>query len=351
MVKIYVLRLGHRPKRDKRVTTHVGLVARTFGADRFVLVGSDSKVISGLNSVSNRWGDGKFEAESIKDGKKYVNEWKKSGGFVVHLTMYGLNISNFDMEKIKNKDLLVVVGAEKVEPWYYENADYNIAVANQPHSEVSALAIFLDRYYQGKELDKEYISKLSIKPMKKGKYVTVIPDELECIDLLKNEKADDKLLQHSEAVYKLAIEIGRKANANLKLITAGALLHDIGKTKVKGLDHGYVGAEILRRKRINEEIAKIAERHIGAGLTKEEIIKNRLNIPKKDYIPRTLEEKIVAEADNLINGSKKVNIEKTIESYKKEGLNNSAERILKLHEELSKKCKIDLNKIDSNNFK
>lgn len=342
MAKIYVLRLGHRPKRDKRVTTHVGLVARTFGADRFVLVGSDSKVVSGLNSVSNRWGDGKFEATSTKDAKKYVEQWKKSGGIIVHLTMYGLNLSGFDMNKVRGKDLLVVVGAEKVEPWYYENADYNIAVANQPHSEVSALAMFLDRYYQGRELDKGYTSKLSIKPMENGKYVTLIPNELECIDILKNEKVDDKLLLHSKAVYELAVEIGKRANANLNLITAGALLHDIGRSKANGLDHGHIGAEILRKKRVNEKVARIVERHIGAGLTKEDVVKNGLYIPKKNYVPITLEEKIVAEANNLIYGAKRVRIEKTIERYKKEGLNNSAEHILKLHKELSKKCKIDL---------
>ncbi len=171
MAKLGVLRIGHRPKRDKRITTHVGLVSRTFGADQFILAGNDIKVINTLNKVNSKWGNENFKAELTKSPKKFVSEWKKKGGKVVHLTMYGINLPDFKFNNIRKEDTLIIVGAEKVEPWYYENADYNVAIANQPHSEVSALAIFLDRYFKGKELYKEYDSKLKIIPMKSGKKV------------------------------------------------------------------------------------------------------------------------------------------------------------------------------------
>ncbi|MCL4411506.1 tRNA methyltransferase [Candidatus Marsarchaeota archaeon] len=174
MGKVYVLRIGHRPERDKRVTTHVGLVARAFGANGFVLEGDDSHVLAAVRGVLERWGGRGFALESAKDGKAYVRRWKRAGGAVAHLTMYGINIK--DAPKMPpRKPLLVVVGAEKVEPWYYRNATYNIAIGNQPHSEVAALAIFLDRLGKGKELARSFPgAHMKIIPQKSGKKVVRI---------------------------------------------------------------------------------------------------------------------------------------------------------------------------------
>lgn len=172
MVNAVVMRIGHRPKRDVRITTHVALVARAFGAGGFVLEGNES----GLKSVidlTERWGGtGKFSMESTDNPKAFIKEWKKKGGVVVHLTMYGINIVESEALKSVSAPMLIVVGAGKVGRWYYDNADYNIAIGNQPHSEVAAVAILLDRLYGGKELMAGFKgAKLRIVGMKRGKKV------------------------------------------------------------------------------------------------------------------------------------------------------------------------------------
>jgi len=172
--RVFVLRLGHRPGRDKRVTTHVGLVARAFGADGFVLEGCDEGVLNSLRKVLEVWG-GSMVLECCSSGREYVRRWKRGGGEVIHLTMYGLPLDDvIDVIRASPKPKLVVVGAEKVERFYYEEADYNVAVGNQPHSEVSALALFLDRLFRGRWAYIEFGgAKLRIVPSSRGKVVVV----------------------------------------------------------------------------------------------------------------------------------------------------------------------------------
>ncbi len=171
--KVYVLRLGHRPERDKRITTHVALVARAFGANGFILADiCDKSIEETLNKVLDRWG-GQLYFKCGVSGRKYVKEWKNSGGEVIHLTMYGINVDDV-IGKIRSSPSpkLIVVGAEKVERFYYEESDYNVAIGNQPHSEVSALALFLDRLYRGRELYYNFLdARIRIVPQERGKKV------------------------------------------------------------------------------------------------------------------------------------------------------------------------------------
>jgi tRNA (cytidine56-2'-O)-methyltransferase len=144
-MKIEVLRLGHRPSRDKRITTHVCLVARAFGAEAVHIAGSrDEHLRTSVQKIVDAWG-GSFSVNFALNPLGLLKEWKKTGGRVVHLTMYGLPLGEVK-GKIESEDrVLVVVGGEKV-PWqYYQHSDFNVAVGNQPHSEVAALAILLDR--------------------------------------------------------------------------------------------------------------------------------------------------------------------------------------------------------------
>jgi len=173
---IVVLRLGHRPERDKRITTHVALTARAFGADRIVIAAEeDGHVKESVEDVVKRWG-GPFEIAFEPRWKKILKEWKERGGAIVHLTMYGIHVDKV-LPAIKDelkagKDLMVIVGAEKVPKEVYEIADYNVAVGNQPHSEVAALAVFLDRLLEGKGLRREFEdAKLRIIPQERGKKV------------------------------------------------------------------------------------------------------------------------------------------------------------------------------------
>ena len=170
-MKISVLRIGHRLVRDDRVTTHAALVARAFGAHRIYMTGIDQSVSDTLAQVAKRWG-GKFEVEVIQDWKGFARAWKKEGGKVAHLTMYGINIDDAVERIYKEDKILVIIGAEKVPREAYELADYNIAIGNQPHSEIAALAIFLDRMFKGKQLEKKPAGgKLRIVPAERCKQV------------------------------------------------------------------------------------------------------------------------------------------------------------------------------------
>ncbi|MEM0066656.1 MAG: tRNA methyltransferase [Sulfolobales archaeon] len=176
MPRVVVLRLGHRPKRDMRVTTHVGLVARAFGASGMVIASvKDEAIIKRLKRVCEVWGRRDFMVMDGINPLDYIKSWKDSGGLVVHLTMYGLHIDDvIDTIRSLNKDILVIVGATKVPRVYYEISDYNVAVGHQPHSEVAALAVFLDRLYSGKELKLIYSdAKLYIEPSPREKRVVV----------------------------------------------------------------------------------------------------------------------------------------------------------------------------------
>jgi len=164
---IIVLRVGHRISRDKRITTHVALVARAFGADKIIIDTKDRHIEENICSVCKRFG-GDFKIETGVDYKKIIKQWK---GPIVHLTMYGEELEKSIKKIDKNKDLLIVVGAEKVPPWIYREADFNISVGNQPHSEVAALAVFLDRYTNGRWQEEQFNGKIEIVPSNKGKKV------------------------------------------------------------------------------------------------------------------------------------------------------------------------------------
>ena len=149
--QVRVIRIGHRSGRDVRITTHVCLVARALGASEVVVCGEPAReVVSSVERISEKWGKG-FKA-------RYDPSWRKAikrapGEALVHLTMYGKPIQERIGEIRQRERVAVIVGAEKVPSEVYEGADYNVAVTNQPHSEVAALAIFLDRYFEGRELN------------------------------------------------------------------------------------------------------------------------------------------------------------------------------------------------------
>ncbi|MDD4163572.1 MAG: tRNA (cytidine(56)-2'-O)-methyltransferase, partial [Methanothrix sp.] len=134
-MRVVVLRIGHRPERDKRITTHVGLVARAFGAEEMLLSGRDSHVEESLTDVAERWGGG-FRLRPDVSWKGETVRWKEAGGKVVHLTMYGSNLPDVIDEIRECENILVAVGAEKVPAEMYDLADWNVPVGNQPHSEV-----------------------------------------------------------------------------------------------------------------------------------------------------------------------------------------------------------------------
>ena len=169
MPDIYILRLGHRPERDKRVTTHVALTSRAFGAKGIYVSTKDEVLERSVRSVVKRFG-GDFE---ITTGVKWKPFLKEFDGTSVHLTMYGTHVDDA-MPRVRSaamEKMLIVVGAEKVPPEVYQWATFNVGVGNQPHSEVAALAVFLDRFYQGEGLRRDMGGHMKVLPCERGKKV------------------------------------------------------------------------------------------------------------------------------------------------------------------------------------
>ena len=167
---ITVLRIGHRPARDKRVTTHVALTARAFGAQRILVDTKDTALERTIRNLVRRFG-GPFEIETGVSWRPVMRDFP---GTKVHLTMYGLRLDDV-LPRIPQDNLLVVVGAEKVPADLYRLADLNVAVGNQPHSEVAALAVFLDRLLAGAGLRHEFQGRLEVRPSAHGKDVAERP--------------------------------------------------------------------------------------------------------------------------------------------------------------------------------
>ncbi len=172
---IHVLRIGHRLVRDDRSTTHVCLVARAFGAKKIYIFDGDPQVKKTIEDVNKRWG-GEFEVGIVDDWRQIIKDWKRRGGIIVHLTMYGLRLDDvIDDVRKSSENILLVVGAEKVPKELYIKSDFNIAVGSQPHSEVAALAVFLDRFFRGEEFKQVYNhTQYRVIPSQKGKHVEKI---------------------------------------------------------------------------------------------------------------------------------------------------------------------------------
>jgi tRNA (cytidine56-2'-O)-methyltransferase len=175
--KVVVLRWGHRPQRDVRLTTHVALTARALCASGFILSDvEDASIAATVKRISGRWG-GTFHFEMGTPWKRAVSDWKNGGGIIVHLTAYGENIQTSNvLTRIKgsDRDVMVLVGSQKVPGNFYseEVSDFNVSVGNQPHSECAALAVFLDRFFVGEELARDFGgAKMRIVSQARGKKI------------------------------------------------------------------------------------------------------------------------------------------------------------------------------------
>ena len=155
------------------------------------------------------------------------------------------------------------------------------------------------------------------------------------LELLRKENTPENVIDHCKAVCRKAMEIAANFdNADTDLIRKGALLHDIGRSKTHGITHAVEGVRIAEKYGYGQDVLNIIERHIGAGITAEEAVK--LGLPEKSYVPETLEEKIVAHADNLISGSAEVDIDFVIEKWRRriDDPDDNIERLIRLNDEL-----------------
>lgn len=174
---IEVLRIGQRPVRDDRVTTHAALVARAFGASRIYMTEANPEIKGAIQAINERWG-GAFDVTYVDKWRPILHEKKRQGYVIVHLSMYGESINSIQgklctLLEDEECGILVIVGAEKVPRDVYDTSDYNVSVGTQPHSEIAALAVLLDRIQTGKQFDVQFSdAQRKIIPSRRGKNVT-----------------------------------------------------------------------------------------------------------------------------------------------------------------------------------
>lgn len=150
----------------------------------------------------------------------------------------------------------------------------------------------------------------------------------------------EKVIRHCVTVERTALALAKRISSrghklDLRLVSLGALLHDIGRARTHGITHGIEGAKILRKLGLGK-FARFAECHLGAGIPANEA--RELGLPARDFVPRTLEEKVVTYADKLAMGGRRTSYARALEWFRLElGPEHPAlERFKLLHEEIQK---------------
>ena len=145
------------------------------------------------------------------------------------------------------------------------------------------------------------------------------------------------ILAHSKRVTKIALRLADQIDKPVDkvFLKEAAMLHDIGRFKFppwhSSALHGVAGAEIMRKEGY-ERIARVCERHLGAGISKE--VAKRLGLPVKDYFPETVEEKLICYADRLTDNDKEIAFEEELARFRRDYDPEAVERLKKLHDEI-----------------
>lgn len=135
----------------------------------------------------------------------------------------------------------------------------------------------------------------------------------------------DLLMTHSEMVAQKALKVAESARLDIdkEFVYEAAMLHDIGIFRCNApgiyctgeepyIRHGVIGAELLRQESL-ESYARVCERHTGAGLTAKEIEEKGIPLPPMDFLPETLEEKLICYADKFFSKSGDPREEKSLD--------------------------------------
>lgn len=174
-------------------------------------------------------------------------------------------------------------------------------------------------------------------------------DKDKAIQLLKKHSTDEEsfkaVLAHSKAVQEKALKVAERIKArnpdiaiDVDFIKSACILHDIGRfvhpPGEGSVKHGVAGAELLRSEGLDERYARVCERHLGAGIPADEVEKQGLPIPKKDYLPESVEERIIAYADNLTAGEGRASSEQAVKRFTDEIGEAAGSRVKKLHDDI-----------------
>ena len=153
-----------------------------------------------------------------------------------------------------------------------------------------------------------------------------VPERDEALALLREEGCPENVIRHVIAVTDEALRIADRITAagcpvDIRLVEAGGLLHDLGRSVSHGMDHAVIGASLAEKHGLDPALVLIIKKHIGAGLSREDAVS--FGLPDDDYIPSTLEEKIVAHADNLLKGSQKITLKKRLKIMKERNISKT----------------------------
>lgn len=163
----------------------------------------------------------------------------------------------------------------------------------------------------------------------------MIPTAQQALALHKKYGSNDRIVSHCQAcatISKLLSEraAGQGRPVDEQAVVVGALLHDIGRTQTQTVSHGHVGAGILEKEGVDDVVVEIVRRHVGAGISPEEAVS--LGFPPGDYVPETLEQKIVCFADKMLDGDKARPFEEEVKRFVRKG--HDVPRLRRLKEDV-----------------
>ncbi len=173
--------------------------------------------------------------------------------------------------------------------------------------------------------------------------MSTYPNDSECIRLLTEAGCKRRVIVHCCTVWTMAEAMARRIDCDIDLLRAGAFLHDIGRSVDHSIMHAVIGASIAADLGLPREVVEIIRKHVGAGLDEQDVIE--MGLPKGNYIPDTIEQKIVCHADNMVSDNKFVPHTYSVDRLMHKGSVRGARRIADLHKELSKLYGEDLDSL------
>ena len=179
--------------------------------------------------------------------------------------------------------------------------------------------------------------------MKGGRPLSTYPSESDCLRILRDAGCKKRVIIHCCTVRTVAEEMMKKIDCDRDLVVAGAMLHDLGRAKDHSILHAMIGAQMAEDLGLPSEVVEIIRKHTGAGLDQQDI--DEMGLPQGDYVPKTIEEKIVAHSDNMVSDNAVVNHMHSVEKLMSKGSRRGAQKIENLHLELSKLYGEDLDVI------
>ena len=307
------------------------------------MTASDDGLKKRVDGVTGRFG-GYF---AIRTGIRPAPLMRSWPGKVVHLTMYGQALGRVVPTLRRwvgeRESLLVAVGATKVPAYVYQEADLNVAVGHQPHSEVAALALLLDRLDPRWE-ENDPAGETTVTDCASGKVVGSVPGTDRCRALLEGSGVPEWVLDHSREVAGLAMRVAQRVRgARVALVESGAWLHDWGRADSDAIEHCYRGGELAHQAGHSPALVHIITSHVGAGLTRAEA--RRSGLPPGEYMPRTPEARIVAACDNLFHASHRRALDECLQDLQRKGLEAAMKRVTRLHRHVSRLAGIDLDSL------